>query len=165
MTGQSKTPKWKKLEEDVAELFRQRMELEPLVYHRFYDTHSAGSLLPEQPADHLVIWRGLPILIETKYSSRFASLASCFGEMVKDGQIASARIWGRAGAYSLFLFQGTEHYELWNGDYLALCRVNGDRLHKDCALKRDELTKEGLARILSNVIIGCPSTTRKTFLL
>ena len=124
-------PEWKKLERDVQVYFETLMETEPVVYHRFYDTASANGFLPAQPGDHLVIYSGVPFLIETKNSVKYNSLSSCFASHVKDTQIAAHRVWGRAGVITLFLFHGTEGYELWDGAYCAKRRVEGKRLEKD----------------------------------
>lgn len=154
------TPNWKKFENKVQRHFEQRAENERLVYHRFYDTASAVGFLPAQPGDHLVIWQGTPILIETKYSKRFASLSSCFSEMVGDGQIGSHRIWLRAGAQTLFAFQGTDGYELWWGAHLAECRVAKKRLDKEGRLKQCGT----LTDLLTNVVIQT-NPHYKTYLL
>ena len=168
--SESRVPEWKQLEERVAEYFRLRMENEPLVYHRFYDTHAAGGFLPAQPADHLVVSRGTPILIETKYTSRFETLVSCFSEMVDDNQIANTRMWSRAGAYSLYLFEGTEGYELWDGDYCARQRTDGKRLKKEGYIKVEAFLplgskRDALAHLLAEVVVEYPGTYRKFHIL
>lgn len=144
-------PNWKKFENKVQLHFTNRAQEERLVYHRFYDTHSANSFLPAQPGDHLVIWQGIPILIETKYTSRFASLASCFSELVEDAQIGSHRVWLRAGAQTFVAFEGTEGYELWWGAYLAECRINSRRLNKDNRIK----VADNLDELFRNVTVEC----------
>ena len=144
-------PAWKKFEDKVQQHFTDRSEMERLIYHRFYDTASAQGFLPAQPGDHMVIWKGIPILIETKYSKRFSSLSQCFADMVKDGQIGSHRLWLRAGAQTLFAFQGTEGYELWDGAYCAECRVTGKRLDKDRRLKANS----NLTDLFRHIVIPC----------
>lgn len=140
-------PEWKKLERDVQVYFETLMETEPVVYHRFYDTASANGFLPAQPGDHLVIYSGVPFLIETKNSVKYNSLSSCFASHVKDTQIAAHRVWGRAGVITLFLFHGTEGYELWDGAYCAKRRVEGKRLEKNGCLHQFETLKETLSKI------------------
>jgi hypothetical protein len=140
---------WRKFENDVQELFLSRMERERMVYHRFYDTASAGNFLPAQPGDHLVVYQGMPILIETKYSGKHATLRSCFSSNVDDGQMGSHRIWTRAGAITLLAFRGTEGHELWDGAYLVECRMTGTRLDLSRRLKHGT----GLQELFSKVVI------------
>lgn len=123
------SPQWKQFEDDVQKYFKKRMEVDPIVYHRFYDTHSAGSFLPSQPADHLVQTPGHTVLVETKYSEVHNSLRSCFSSMVDDTQIAHMRIWMRAGAVGLIAFKGKVGIEVWEGGHCAYCRLNGLRLN------------------------------------
>lgn len=126
----TKLPKWKQLEEDVTNLMRGRAEKEPMIYHRFYDTAAAGAFLPAQPGDHLVIRKGVPIVIETKFSSRYVSLVSIFSKVPTDQQLAFARLWSRALAYYLIVFQGTAGYELWDGEFLYYQRINKQRINR-----------------------------------
>lgn len=128
-------PAWKKFEEDVQSYFEGRMENEPIVYHRFYDTHSAGSLLPSQPSDHLVKTTQHSILIETKHSEVHASLRSCFSGMVDNNQIAHMRIWMRANSIALIVFEGTKGIEVWEAGHCARCRLEGKRLDPERMLK------------------------------
>jgi len=153
-------PEWKKFEDAVQKLFETRAETERLIYHRFYDTHSAQGFLPAQPGDHLVIWHGVPVLIETKYSSRLSSLYSCFSEMVKSHQIGSHRLWLRAGAQTMIAFKGTDGYELWDGAHCVECRSEGKRLNKDTRLK----VGGSLPDLFRNVEIPCPNRYRKIYL-
>jgi hypothetical protein len=144
-------PAWKKFENDVQKHFLERMETEPMIYHRFYDTASAQGFLPVQPGDHLVVYRGVPILIETKFSEKHESLRSCFSSHVPDEQMGSHRLWTRAGAITLLAFRGPNGHELWDGAYLADCRTHGRRLDKSERLKSDCLFED----LFKEVTITC----------
>lgn len=135
-----KLPAWKLFEQDVQGLFKARQELEPLVYHRFYDTAAAGNFLPAQPGDHLIISRGHAILIETKCSTVRPSLRSCFSNMVKNTQIMKHRLWQRAGATTFFLFRADlpsgKNHELWDGRGVVKARLGRHLLPKNVLVKQ-----------------------------
>lgn len=132
----SRVPEWKKLEQDVADHYTDRAEKEPLVYHRFYDTHSANMFLPAQPGDHLVVKDGQATVIETKYSGKYISLVPCFKDMVDGKQLAFARLWTRAGANYVVVFQGATGFEMWAGALLYRKHVTGEPLNWLEATKR-----------------------------
>lgn len=121
---------WQILEDDVEKHFLGRLAREQLVYHRFYDTRSAGNTLPEQPGDHLVIYKGVPILLESKQSVR-PSLRSCFASNVPSSQLTHHHLWKRAGASCFFIFRHGNKgdsdimHELWPSDHLFDCRRVG----------------------------------------
>ncbi len=137
-----KKPAWKKFEEDVQGYFQKRMETDRMVYHRFYDTHSAGNLLPNQPADHLIETPCHTILLETKYSDAHPSLRACFSSMVSDTQIAHMQVWMRAQKIPLILFRGIEKLELWEGGHCVSCRHRSRRLDPAHMLKSGRTIKE-----------------------
>ena len=114
--------KWKVFEDRTHEYLKKRAETSLLVVHRFYDTRSAGDFLPSQPGDFLVVYSGVPILLELKASDKHASLRACFSNNVSSGQLAQHRIWGRAKVATWFLFHGKGAdfpYELWPGYHLV----------------------------------------------
>ena len=136
----SRVPEWKKLEEDVAEYYRALAETEPIIYHRFYDTHAANMFLPSQPGDHLIVKGGKAAVIETKYSSKYISLVGCFKAAVSAEQLAFARLWTRAGANYWVLFKGRAGVELWYGEVLYQHHVRGTPLNRlEAACITDEL--------------------------
>lgn len=147
-------PAWKKFEEGVEAYFKARMEHEPIVYHRFYDTHSAGSFLPNQPGDHYIKTLTHSILLETKHSEVHASLRSCFSNMVEDSQIAHMRVWMRAGSLTLVLFKGTNGLELWDGGHCAHCRLHGRRLDSDRILS----SRRTIAEVFKDAYLWFPGT-------
>lgn len=128
-----KITRWEKLEQAIQEeLVRAQMD-RPLAYYRYFDTKSAGNIIPNQPADFQTCQRGVTVLIEAKFSSVHESLRSCFAGSVKGHQLASARIWTRAGAGYIVLFYSALSglVEVWNGLYLAECRSKGEKLSLD----------------------------------
>jgi hypothetical protein len=140
-------PAWKKLENDVAKYFTDRMEKEPMFYHRFYDTHSANAFLPAQPGDHQVIKHGHTTVIETKYSAIHVSLVSCFSAVFNDSsQLTFARLITRAEADYWVIFQGSGGYELWEGGMLYRKKITGARLNRLETLK--------LAPTIEQLLVG-----------
>jgi len=127
-------PKWKEFESGIQEYLQGREAEEPLTYHRFYDTASAGDFLPAQPGDFLVLSRGHCILLEAKHSVVHKSLKSCFASAVSSAQIGFHRVWQRAGATTYFIFKHepedgqTPILELWDGKQLVMARHDGRRL-------------------------------------
>lgn len=123
---------------------------------RFYDTKSAGSYLPEQPADFLV---GAPTgayLVEAKASFWKVSLASCLSSAVRSGQAAQAKLWCRSGLNqkSLFLFfcADTEAVEVWDGEHVANTYIKaGARLASQQAWMRGRLPD--LGKLLKEVLL------------
>lgn len=120
-------PNWQALESAVRVELANAQETRPLVYHRFLDTKAAGNMVSPQPADFIACFRGNSTLIEVKFSQAHESLKSCFSGSVRAGQLASARIWVRAGAKYVFLFYSKLGgiVEIWDGIYAAECRSKG----------------------------------------
>ena len=128
-----KITRWEKLEQAIhEELVKAQMNL-PLACHRYYDTKSAGNIIPKQPGDFQTCVRGVTVLVEAKFSSVHKSLRSCFAGSVPGHQLASARIWTRAGAGYIILFYSAMSglVEIWDGAYLFDCRSKGERLNLD----------------------------------
>lgn len=74
-------------------------------WHRFYDTHSARSILPQQPGDFMLLVPGASILIEAKSTDDGTPLLDMIRSS-KSGrtQIAEHRIWHRAGHPSVYIW-------------------------------------------------------------
>ena len=121
---------WQDLEAEVEKHLKEHQRLSKLAYHRFFDSKSAGSLLPAQPADFLVTYHGATLLIEAKFSGVHDSLRAAFSGAVKAHQLASARIWTRAGAgyFLLFYSAPANSFEVWEGLYCAERRSVGKPL-------------------------------------
>ena len=122
---------WQTLENRIQEHAVKRMAHYGVYLHRFYDTRSAGSLLPQQPADFLILPQtGRTIFLEAKFSEGHESLRQCFSGLVKGHQLASARLVHRAKAeYRVLFYSGLSGLvELWDGHYLAEQRALGEHL-------------------------------------
>lgn len=126
-----------------------------LYLHRFYDTKSAGSYLPEQPADFQVAASAGVWLVEAKASFKKPSLTSCLGNALKGHQATSMLLWGRVNKPSLILFfcAETEQVELWDGASTARVRITPNaRLRKEDVL--ETIPIKGLKQTLFNHFIG-----------
>jgi len=125
--------RWEGLEAAIQAELVEAQTSNRLAWFRFYDTKSAGSLLPQQPADFQACFLGKAIMIEAKFSEVHESLKSCFAGSVKSHQLASARIWTRAQAVYLVVFYSglSGLVEVWDGLYLSECRSKGERLSLD----------------------------------
>jgi len=110
---------WRKTEQQFYSICKDLGETLPLICHRFYDSRSAGSYLPNQPGDFLLVINGQAVLVEIKTSEKHSSLSSCFSSHVSKTQLAHHRLWMRAGAQCWFLFgyfNVEPFYELWGSD-------------------------------------------------
>lgn len=108
---------------DLEKIFKEFRAKFPMNYHRFYDTKSAGSYLPEQPGDHFVTWAGKTFLIEAKLSTVHRSLASpkALSSGMSNGQAMSQILWSRAGAHAVVIFKDHANgfVEIWPGAYVG----------------------------------------------
>lgn len=108
---------------DLEKVFKEFRAKFPMNYHRFYDTKSAGSYLPEQPGDHFVTWAGKTFLIEAKLSTVHRSLASpkALSSGMSNGQAMSQILWSRAGAHAVVIFKDHANgfVEIWPGAYVG----------------------------------------------
>ena len=121
--------RWKKFENDVHAYLKEAAKTLPLVVHRFYDSRSAGDMLPNQPGDFLIVHHGAATLLELKSSETHNSLRSCFSNAVPAAQIGQHIIWGRAGAKAWFLFLGADgRFESWPSSACQEARSTGQPL-------------------------------------
>lgn len=149
----------KEFELDLQELLRKAIAKHPLAFVRLYDTRSAGSYLPEQPGDFLVTYRGNGYLVECKSSVKFASMAgsrSAMTELCSNGQIASMRVWARAGAIPLLLFRHMDNpvIEVWDGKAVAETFHTPRAKLSAEACVRIEFTEQALLNQLVKMSIG-----------
>ena len=110
----------------------------PMIVHRFQDTKAARvNFLPNQPGDFLVIYVGRPTLIECKASMKHDSLRSCASSMIDAGQLGHHKLWLRAGARCLFVFEATGIgcYEIWRSEDVIEARAAGKPLPKGGAVE------------------------------
>jgi hypothetical protein len=138
---------WQSLEDEIQQFLVARQRIGKTMFHRFYDTRSAGNFMPGQPADFLVINNSKTYFIEAKFSEVHESLKSCFSGAVSGNQTASAHMADRAGATYVFLFysQKADLFELWDGEYCFQQRSKGQRLH---------LGARRVFKTLENTILG-----------
>lgn len=132
MTAREKTPQelGKEFEQDFQALLKSVQNSSPAIYHRFYDTHSAGTFLPSQPGDFLMLYQGQGHLFELKSSDTHDSLSSGLSSLLDKDQAAHLRLWARAGAatHVIFWAQKTGVIEWWDGKVVAEHRAAGKRL-------------------------------------
>lgn len=129
----------------------------PVFYQRLYDTRSAGSYLPAQPGDFIVVANGTPFLVEVKASGKYPSLesAGAMRALIKDHQMLGAHLFARAGGRSLVIFYGrrSRRLEIWDGalvreDYIATRKPLG----RQGLLREGILTEEQEDRLAEVVI-------------
>lgn len=118
------------LENAVQEVLVEITRKRPAMWGRFYDTKSAGNMIPNQPSDFWLVHKGKMIFIEAKFSEVAESLSNVFSKAVSDNQIASSRLAKRAGGSYWVVFYSSlaKQYEVWPGPPLADCRSFGKRL-------------------------------------
>jgi len=134
-------------------------------WHRFYDSRSAAGFLPEQPADHLVLWEGRAFLLEAKLSVEYTSLSSCLSSNLSSGQAAQLQLWRYAGATCAVIFKDYTggHVEFWPGAYVGQTRV-APRQRLDAARRWARFPVEHLRENLQLLFEGGfnePCTIRK----
>lgn len=121
-----KTPqeKGKEFEEQFRLFLKDLMHKHPVASARFYDTHSAGTYLPDQPGDTIACVRGICHLFELKSSEVHASLTAGLSKLLAHHQASHLKIWARAGASTHVVFwqQATGVIELWDGEAVAIVR-------------------------------------------
>jgi len=125
--------RWEALESAVRTELVKAQETYPLAFHRFYDTKSANTLLPQQPADFQACYLGKICMLEVKFSQAHESLRNNFAGAVRTNQLAAARVWTRAKARYIVLFYSSLSgiVECWDGLYLAECKSRGAKLSLD----------------------------------
>lgn len=121
--------RWEELEDLIQGHLSLLQRKTPLMFQRFYDTKSAGSYIPTQPADFGILSDGNYFYLEAKFSGVSDSLKSCFS-VVSDNQLASARLAARAGGnYAILFFsKPAQLFEIWPGLYCSEQRSTGKRL-------------------------------------
>lgn len=144
---------WEKLESASQALLADWQRTRQLFFHRFYDTKSAGNLLPAQPADFLVTYLGYTVYVDTKFSAKSDSLRACFSSNVKSHQTAAAKLARRAGAGYWFLFYSrpARQFELWDGLYCMERRHLGRPLESTSARRFLTLEDAWTAAITLNL--------------
>ena len=141
---------WQDLESAVQDELEYLQRIGPTMFQRFYDSKSAGNLMPKQPADFGVLHKGHWAYLEVKHSKKSETLKSVFASAVRANQLASARLAARAGGSYFILFASLvdEQYELWDGAYCATRRMESKQLQLQQRLLITEDLKEVLAYFL-----------------
>lgn len=128
---------------------------------RLYDTAStgiAGTTLPEQDGDFIVVAHGKHWLLEVKTSFEHTSLGESRRSLslMKDHQAAAQRLCCRAGGYGLVLFHQADspYVEFWRGDHVGECYIKRGE-HLDFSFQRrvpaiDADLSEALQLVLTN---------------
>lgn len=116
MSSKPKTPQELGLEfqtdfQHHFEFLRTYTKLEII---RLYDTHAAGSLLPAQGGDFIVMFQKRGVMIDTKRSTVHPTLEKCLKSVVTKTQMSRMRLWVRAGGLAKLVFLGTNCMEIWN---------------------------------------------------
>lgn len=124
MTKKTPQERGKDFEEEFRQYLKQLMARHPVASARFYDTHSAGAYLPDQPCDTIACVQGITHLFELKSSEVHDSLTGGLSKLLKNHQASHLRIWARAGACTHVVFwqQTTGVIELWDGEAVAKVR-------------------------------------------
>ena len=120
----------KHLEQVVKEALQEKQKTVPMLVERITDSAAAGNLISKTPADFYMVCRGQFSYVEVKFSAILDTLRSGFANLVKNHQLASARIANRAGGkyWIIFYSQPANRFELWNGMYCAEQRAKGKPL-------------------------------------
>ena len=137
---------WKRLEEGIWTHLQDTQSKQQAFVHRFYDSASAGNLLPIQPADFLLIREGVSCFIEAKFSERHQTLVSCFSGSVKQHQLTSAYLTNRAGCRYRILFYSLSagRAEVWDGLMCYERRQESKRLRREEALAVFDTVQEAM---------------------
>lgn len=113
----------------------------PVFYHRFYDTRSASSYLPAQPADHLLLLNGHGILLEDKSTEVWETAEAAYRNDLFDGrQLAKHRIWRLRGGstFTTVYYQSIDTAELWDSAQIDKRHLEGGTLFHVEPLFRSE---------------------------
>lgn len=130
----------------------------PFIVSRILDTKSAGNIVAKTPADFYAVYSGNFTYIEAKLSTTVESLKSGFANLVKNHQLASARLAKRAGGayYIVFYSALSNKFELWDGAYCAEQRAKGLRL----SLENRIVVTHDLNRVLNHMFPGARNVRR-----
>lgn len=109
-------------EDATRKILVELQEVHRAAFHRFYDTKSTqGGILPPQPADFMLVRKGVPVFIECKHSEEETTLSRKYiTNSVKEAQAARMRVMIRAGAIGVYLFKSdvSNVVEIWDGSHV-----------------------------------------------
>lgn len=126
-------------EHQVEDVLKEIQATHPAMWHRFTDSKAAQNLVKAQPGDHMLIFGGLPFLIEEKCSIKHNSLRSGLSSLWSKKQASKHLLWHRAEAPSLVIFcnyqTGLQEdllgVDIWDGKDLAKIRCAGKQIPKN----------------------------------
>lgn len=103
----------------VQQALDELMTKGPWFFQRLYDTSSAATFLPKQPADFIGTGHGRGFIIEAKASLKYDAFAQpgALRSLLKDHQALSCYLQGRAGGLGLIVFRSKKSgvIEVWDG--------------------------------------------------
>jgi hypothetical protein len=104
--------KW--LEKEVEKVLKRMQEKEPINYHRFADTYSAGgAIISAQPGDYLVLLDKKAILLEIKSTVKGADIFRLISSSKNaKNQLPRHRLWHRANHPSFYLWGDIKEYRV-----------------------------------------------------
>ena len=107
----------KSTEKKVTSCLKKLMEDPDWWFHRFPDAAVCRGRIPKQPADYLVMYRGVPALIEVKECESFTSIPKS-----RLTQLAKMKRFTMAGGRGLFLISHPKHE--WQWRYFTVQKVS-----------------------------------------
>ena len=140
------------LEHVLLSEMREIQKTKPFIVQRILDSKAAGNIVSKSPADFYAVYSGNFCYIEAKLSTTVESLKSGFSNLVKNHQLASARLAKRAGGSYFIVFYSaiSQKFELWDGTYCAEQRAKGLRLNFENRL----VVTSDMNRILNRMFPG-----------
>lgn len=103
----------------VQDALDELMREGPWLFQRLYDTGSAASFLPAQPADFIGTAMGIGYIVEAKATMKFDSFdqPGAMRGLLKDHQALACYLQARAGGLALIVFRSkaTGSIEVWDG--------------------------------------------------
>lgn len=107
--------KGKFLEAKVRKYGKELMTERPCFFHRFTDSHDAGTIMGPTPGDSMLLTLKDDYLVECKESIELSSLSEDLNRFLVPTQTAFARLWERAGGKAIYVFldRKNEMVEIW----------------------------------------------------
>lgn len=127
----------KMFEEKVKDALKGLWEECGMFSYRIQDSHSAGRQTGNAPADFLIGYEGVAMLLECKASEKYASMVDAkLSSIMDSGQAAYHQSWNNNGLKSVFLFYSDSigSVEVYDGKEVATTFQLGGKvspLHSD----------------------------------
>jgi hypothetical protein len=131
----AKSKTWKWFEKRVGETLKELQSAHRMRAYRLYDSATARTFIPAQPADYFVGCGGRCFLLEVKTSEEHDSLSGNLAGLMSTHQAGELRLWERSGNPSLVVFYSkpARIVEIWGGNHVAEHRAQGVRLNREAA--------------------------------